>query len=78
MKDQRQKGSLERLPVYDPATDGCPFAWILAAAAAERARWQEAMECWHRMQTLVKGARLQRLQKAEAAMGRAGRGVANL
>ena len=61
------------VPRYDPARDGCPFAWCLLMAAAERATRQQAAEDWARVQRMVHAANVARIKRAEAAMERPAR-----
>ena len=55
---------------YDPKRDGCPFAWILAEAQAEREARQGINDYIAQRHALARQASAARLQKAEAAMDR--------
>jgi hypothetical protein len=58
------------MPVYERERDGCVFAWVLAAAEAERARRQVRQDALVRVQRMVHEANVKRLKKAESAMNR--------
>ena len=48
---------------YDPKRDGCPFAWILAEAQAEREARQGINEYVERRRELAKRERARRLRE---------------
>jgi hypothetical protein len=63
-----------KVPRYDQARDGCPFAWCMTAAAAERAHRQDVARSHAEMQARAHAANVARLKRAEAAMERPTRG----